>query len=557
METYDAQPHDWEEAPDLLQSVWHYKWLIAVGALLGALIGYGWAARQPTLYEATSEVLLTGTASVPLSGDGPPQPIGDPDRYLQNQAALIGTTPVLELAAKNSKGKATVEDLRQRMNVKVEQNSDVITISIFDGNPKNAAIFANAIAEAYEDSVEGQPGQLANQLRSNRAKLEARLAQVNAELVNTRDDASLQRRRDALVEELKQIERDVAAAEASVGTDLVHLEPAVPPEQPAEPAPRRTMAVGLLVGLLASVALAWLLNSRRAAQETRMEGEWSGPPEALPARGHDLASDNKGSAAAPESVILASQRPDIVATKNGNRGHSAIGRLMWRIKQRHNLNEPNTALNEEREGSGAFHGVGVMDEGSSTKVSENGDETSLSRLFIRLDRTLAKEPLDVYSKTLPQVMAEEIPADVPADMVVILLDDGQGSLRVAGSVGLDPGEQDAIVDQSHDQLRRALRNGVSVLQGTDVVGTDAAGIPGSQTLEALTIVPLVQGRTWLGVLLIGRRASPGQHATPFSDEEIADVLLRGMELAAITQSLLLAKRLRETLGAFEPSSERP
>ena len=35
----------------LLGSAWRYKWLLAMAVLVGALVGYGWAARQPTLYE--------------------------------------------------------------------------------------------------------------------------------------------------------------------------------------------------------------------------------------------------------------------------------------------------------------------------------------------------------------------------------------------------------------------------------------------------------------------------------------------------------------------------
>jgi hypothetical protein len=75
-----------------------------------------------------------------------------------------------------------------------------------------------------------------------------------------------------------------------------------------------------------------------------------------------------------------------------------------------------------------------------------------------------------------------------------------------------------------------------------------------QTQEALLVIPLVQCQTWLGVLLIGRR-SQRQRATPFSDKEIADAFLCGMELAALIQALLLAKRLRDCMGAFEPSSD--
>jgi capsular polysaccharide biosynthesis protein len=550
METYDAQPRGWEEGPDLLQSVWRYKWLIAVAALLGALLGYGWASRQPTIYEAAAEVVLRGTASPP-AGEGQPQPIGDPERYIQNQATLIGTTPVLELAVKKIKGgRTSVDDLRQRMDVEVGQDSDVITVGIAHENASGAAILANAIAEAYKDFIEGQPRQVAAQLRANRTKLETRLAQVNEGLRAEPDNTSLRRDRDALERQLTQIANSLAATQASVGTDLVLVEPAVPPGQPAQPAPRRTAAVGLLVGLLVSVALAWLLNSRRTAQDARTEWERSGPPEALPARGHELAPENQGWSVAPESFVLASRRPDTVVTKNGMRGHSAIGRLMWRFRDRRNLNEPSSNLNEvAQEGAGAFHRV--VDEKLSTRVSENGDETSLSSLFVRLDRTLAKEPLDFYSKNLPQATVEELYAEVSSDMVVILLDDGEGSFRVAGSIGLDPGEQDAIVDQDHEQLRQALWNGVSVLYGADALGA-AAGIPGSQTLEGLLIMPLVQGRTWLGMLLIGRRGSQRQHAIPFSDQEIADALLCAMELSALIQALLLAKRLRECMGAFEP-----
>jgi uncharacterized protein involved in exopolysaccharide biosynthesis len=257
METNDGQARGWEEGPDLLQSAWRYKWLIAVAALLGVLLGYGWAARQPILYAAASQVLLTGTPSISLSSDAPPQPIGDPERYLRNQATLIGTTPVLKLAAEKSKGQATVEDLRAGMTVEVEQDSDLMTISVLDGDANRAAMLANAIAEGYESFVEGQPRQLADQLRANRAQLEARLDQVNAELATARNNTSLQRRRDALDDELTQLEEALVRVEASVGTNLVNVEPAVTPEQPAQPAPRRTMVIGMLLGLLASAVLVW------------------------------------------------------------------------------------------------------------------------------------------------------------------------------------------------------------------------------------------------------------------------------------------------------------
>jgi hypothetical protein len=56
MSTVHRQPGGGGAMGGLLQAVWRYKWLIAAAVLLGALLGYGWAARQPTLYEGVSRM---------------------------------------------------------------------------------------------------------------------------------------------------------------------------------------------------------------------------------------------------------------------------------------------------------------------------------------------------------------------------------------------------------------------------------------------------------------------------------------------------------------------
>ena len=58
MSTIHSQPGGGDAMGGLLQGVWRYRWLITAAVLLGALLGYGWAARQPTLYEGVSRVVL-------------------------------------------------------------------------------------------------------------------------------------------------------------------------------------------------------------------------------------------------------------------------------------------------------------------------------------------------------------------------------------------------------------------------------------------------------------------------------------------------------------------
>lgn len=54
MSTPHSQPGGGDAVGRLLRSAWRYKGLIVAAVLVGALLGYGWAARQPTLYEGVS-----------------------------------------------------------------------------------------------------------------------------------------------------------------------------------------------------------------------------------------------------------------------------------------------------------------------------------------------------------------------------------------------------------------------------------------------------------------------------------------------------------------------
>jgi uncharacterized protein involved in exopolysaccharide biosynthesis len=530
MEMVDGQPHGWEEGPDLLQSAWRFKWLIAAVALSGALLGYGWAARQPTLYQGVSEVLLSGGVGPQLSG-GAVEAGGDPERFLQNQAVLITRTPVLERAARRIEGRATPAELAAGLSVEVEQDVDLITISVLDENPENAALFANAVALAYKDFVEGQPGQQAAQLRSRRDLLEKELAGIQTQLAAAPGSGSLQRRRDAMVETLNQIEKDLAAAVGRIGGDLVRVERAVVPEQPALPATRRTTAVGLLLGVVAGIALAWWLNARRSAQVGRTVWQGSGPTQALPGRSAGPgAPSGQLKAGVPGAVRPAGG--EVKARQNGGLRASTVPRLMQRLRGERPLAQA------------------VPD----ATTPDNGEATTLTGLLARIDWALTNQPLDFYSEAIPQALAEEIPNDIPADLVAVLLDDGSGTneFRVLGGVGLAADEQDAVVDQDHAVLRQALWDGVTVFHDANELRADAADIPGSNSADAMIMLPLVQGTSWLGMILIGRRSNNGDHAALFSDEEIERALVCGMEAACIVQSLALAKQLRRCISAAEP-----
>jgi hypothetical protein len=185
------------------------------------------------------------------------------------------------------------------------------------------------------------------------------------------------------------------------------------------------------------------------------------------------------------------------------------------------------------------------------------DSETLADLVVRLDATLADTSLEPYFEALPRVMADEVANSVTTDVVALLLDDHQGSFQVAGGIGLSADERAAVVDQNHKVLRQAFWEGVGVLQDSNGQSMGAAAdLPGGQRADALIVVPLVQGPSWLGTLLLGRQSDNGRRAAGFSDKEVKRAVRCAANYSPIIQTLLEARRLQQSLWALRSFGEQ-
>jgi uncharacterized protein involved in exopolysaccharide biosynthesis len=260
--TSHGQPPSRKAVGRLLGSIWRYKSLIAAAVLLGALLGSGWAARQPTLYEGVTRVLMTA-GSTSLPGDVLPQPPVDPGRYLDNQTQMMRSAPVLQRAVKLSGGRISVETLRQRLEVDVAPDANVLTIRVVDSTARGAAKLANAVATAYEHVLVRQWrerfSELVRQLQNRQSPLKARLAEIDAKLADERNNPGLRAQRDALAEQLSAIQSTLMqlTTTAERTRPVLVRERAAVPKQPISPGPGRTMVIGMLLGILASAVLVW------------------------------------------------------------------------------------------------------------------------------------------------------------------------------------------------------------------------------------------------------------------------------------------------------------
>jgi uncharacterized protein involved in exopolysaccharide biosynthesis len=259
--TFHSQPSSGNAVDRLLESIWRSKSLIAAAVLLGALLGYGWAASQPTLYEGVARVFLAvGSDPTALSGEAV-YPPGEAEVHLRSQAQLMSSSPVLEGAVKLSGSRIFAETLRQRLEVDVAPDADVLTIRVLDSTAKGAAQLANAIPAAYEQAVARRSREVAAQLLRARSALKARLAEAQGELARNPNDARLREECRALTAQDREVQRQLRALERS--RPELAWERATVPKQPISPNSGRAMVIGILLGLLTAAVLVWWRTRRQ------------------------------------------------------------------------------------------------------------------------------------------------------------------------------------------------------------------------------------------------------------------------------------------------------
>ena len=238
-------------SPDLrsyLAVLWRRKLLILPFVVLVPLVAYMLQSSKPAVYQASADVLLSRTSlSNAVAGIDDPN-IWQPERYARNQVELA-RSPVLAanvIEEEKLEGWGPYDLLGISFVSPVEQ-TDLLRFSVTSGDNELAARLATAYANGY----------IAYRLEIDTNALQRALVSIRRQLDEVRANNNTQSPLyTALVEKQQQLE--TAAALQTANAVLVH--PAAGAGQIA-PRPMRSAILGLLVGIVLGLGLAFLRDA--------------------------------------------------------------------------------------------------------------------------------------------------------------------------------------------------------------------------------------------------------------------------------------------------------
>jgi len=493
----------WTEGPGLPQSIWRYKWLVALLVLLGMLIGALISGIQPVRYEGVVRIFVA-SEEVPAGNFG---------RTVMSRAQFIQTPIVLDRVVALTENRLTRKELEQRLTVEPAADADFITIRVLDTTPENAAGLADAVNLAYRQMLREQRQEATKhtiaELEGVQRRLASELGQIQQQR-RTGDSPALLAEERAKKRQIQATAVKLERASAdTAGPPPTLQDKAAVPDEPVQPKPVRGGAIGAVVGLVIGVALAWWLAARRVRpdqvpveSEAHIDEDFEeaievlqdlvehprrdGPAPHAASDGTDTSSDIKGS---PERVRL--------AEVDHNRVTASVRQALSSLINDHNL------------------------------------------LY-----SLA-EWLESQHRDFPQITAERLRDRLSFDQVAVLLKTDEG-LDLAGYVGWRPDGVGSVEHYEASILNRLGGNGARLIGPADRRKLLNAGLLGNKA-KTIVAAPLEHEDVAFGVLLVGRE-KPNPEA-PQGNGSFDRVGSFARSVAPDLHAWLLLRGLREQLAS--------
>ena len=228
------------EVARYVESLRRSRWLMAaiVAIVTGAVIVISLAI--PKNYEATANIVINGAAGVGVGASGETV-----QRELATIASQATTMPVLTQAAKAVPGES-VSNLEAHVTASVDQNANIIHISVGAKSGKRAAALAYAVAQAF----------LEQHTSAQRAATTSALTTLDKEIEVLRSSGSTSPTVAAQLAALQTRAGVLESARASSSQQLQLEQRPTVPSSASSPRPLRNAVIALFASLFLAVLVA-------------------------------------------------------------------------------------------------------------------------------------------------------------------------------------------------------------------------------------------------------------------------------------------------------------
>jgi capsular polysaccharide biosynthesis protein len=230
----------------LLPLISRWWWLLALGAVLGALGGFIAASILPKDYESKVDMLVG-----PVNTDTGLDASGSLAATYQN---LATSRPVLADALKTTGNSMSVTDFTKNVTATSNTVTRVVSVTVKDGDAKAASALANAIGTRLSKITNELPAAATAQFDAFNGEPEVQQLDFDT--------------RRAVNRALRRVFGSTTAGQLTV------INGAVPAESAASPKPKLLAVLGLLAGLLVAALLAVILETRQANRRAEELSSW-------------------------------------------------------------------------------------------------------------------------------------------------------------------------------------------------------------------------------------------------------------------------------------------
>ncbi len=254
------------ELRDYLNVVRARKWVIIQAVLIVALAAFAVSLLQPERFVGEAKVLVSEKDSgAALFGQVLPEFSSQPERGLQTQVQLMQLRPLAENTIRRLGLEMSPEQLLAKLSVSAVGQTNVVAIRASAGDPEAAREIANTMAEEYvkwsretkRESLNVAADEVEQRLNDARDQILELGRRIQDEGKNDELSAELDiavGSYTTLAEKLEQLRINEQLEEGSGRV----VSPAVASSAPVEPRPVRNVVLGVVVGLIFGLAMAFL-----------------------------------------------------------------------------------------------------------------------------------------------------------------------------------------------------------------------------------------------------------------------------------------------------------